>query len=231
MRWIDGDMPFSETFGDHFYAREDGRDETAHVFIAQNRLVERWGEADNFTIGELGFGTGLNLFETWRQWIEHRKPGQMLHFVSFEAFPMDGTSIAKAISRWPDLVPLFKRFQDDWTQVGKGEASFDLDVQTRFEIHVGDALGGVSAWSGRADAWYLDGFAPSRNQAMWSQELMKSVFDHTAPGGSFATYTAAGWVRRNLQSAGFDVEKRPGHGFKREMMGGVRPAASEGSQG
>lgn len=220
LEWIDGNMPFSPRFGDHFYAREDGRAESAHVFLGHNGLPERWLEGDDFTIGELGFGTGLNLLETWRHWIMARRDGQRLAFVSFEAFPMRADDIRMAISRWPDLLPLCEAFLAQWPDQPQGVVRLELDAQTTLEVHVGDALGRVTSWEGLANAWYLDGFAPSRNPAMWSAELMAAVAGRTAPGGTFATYTAAGWVRRNLQAAGFAVDKRPGHGRKRENLSG-----------
>lgn len=213
-------MPFSTLFGDHFYARQDGRAETAYVFIAQNDLPARWADGEDFTIGELGFGTGLNLFETWRQWVVQRKPGQKLSFVSFEAYPMPGDAMRQAISRWPDLVALCEVFVPLWEKARPGINHFQLDDQTSCTVHVGDALDRLNQWEGQADAWYLDGFAPAKNETMWSDVLMQAVADHTAAGGSFATYTAAGWVRRNLQAAGFSVEKIAGHGTKREMIRG-----------
>ncbi|MEO1745479.1 MAG: tRNA (5-methylaminomethyl-2-thiouridine)(34)-methyltransferase MnmD [Pseudomonadota bacterium] len=227
LEWIDGDMPFSTLFGDHFYARQDGRAETAYVFLAQNGLPGRWSHGDDFTIGELGFGTGLNLFETWRQWREHRRDGQTLTFASFEAYPMPTDAMRQAISRWPDLLPLCDDFLKHWSDVAAGKNRFQLDAQTVCEVHVGDALGGVAGWHGKADAWYLDGFAPAKNEAMWSADLMQAVADHSTDNGTFATYTAAGWVRRNLQDAGFAVEKIPGHGTKRDMIRGQLQAGRD----
>lgn len=223
LRWTDGDMPFSSRFGDHFYAREDGRAETAYVFIGQNRLPERWAEGGDFTIAELGFGTGLNFLETWRQWIAARRSCARLHFVSFEAFPLQTDDMKRAIGRWPDLSPLCERLLCPWPSLSGVPTRWALDDQTDLTVHVGEAAACVAAWGEAADAWYLDGFAPARNPDMWSAELMQSVFDRTAPGGTFATYTAAGWVRRNLQSAGLVVDKRPGFGGKREMLAGYRP--------
>jgi tRNA U34 5-methylaminomethyl-2-thiouridine-forming methyltransferase MnmC len=223
LEWMDGDMPFSTRFGDHFYTREDGRAETGHVFIGQNRLAERWGDSADMVIAELGFGTGLNFLETWRQWQFHRLPGARLDFVSFEALPMTADEITTAIGRWPDLAPLCVRLVERWPDLTSTPVTWILDPQTRLTVVAGDALDGVTRWNGLADAWYLDGFAPARNPDMWSEPLMQAVFDRTKPGGTFATYTAAGWVRRNLQAAGFDVEKVPGFGGKREMMRGRRP--------
>src|SRR5262245_63814582 len=86
LEWIDGDMPYSPAFGDHFYCREDGRAECGHVFLAGNGLPGRWAEDGAFVIGELGFGTGLNFCETWRVWKE-TGAGGALHFISFELHP------------------------------------------------------------------------------------------------------------------------------------------------
>jgi tRNA U34 5-methylaminomethyl-2-thiouridine-forming methyltransferase MnmC len=221
LSWLDGDMPFSQTFGDHFYSRADGRAECRHVFMGGNGLPERWTTGADFTIGELGFGTGLNFLETWRAWRETRPPGGKLHFVSFEAFPMPGEAIARALTAWPALSPLADMLLEHWPSLGTVPAAWRMDEFTTLTVIVGDALSGVTNWPGRADAWYLDGFAPARNPDMWSAELMRAVAEHSEPSGTFATYTAAGWVRRNLQAAGFAVEKAPGHGGKREMMRGV----------
>ena len=87
-------------------------------------------------------------------------------------------------------------------------------------VILGDARQTLPQWQGQADAWYLDGFSPARNPELWSPELLAEVARHTRPHGSFATYTAAGHVRRALQAAGFQVERRPGYGQKRHMTRG-----------
>ena len=153
LEWMDGDMPFSTRFGDHFYAREDGRAETGHVFIGQNRLAERWGDGADMVIAELGFGTGLNFLETWRQWRLHRLPGARLDFVSFEALPMTADEIMTAIGRWPDLAPLCVRLVERWPDLTSTPVTWILDPQTRLTVVAGDALDGVTRWNGLADAY------------------------------------------------------------------------------
>lgn len=88
-------------------------------------------------------------------------------------------------------------------------------------VIVGDARETLAAWDGRADAWFLDGFSPARNPELWGPDLMAQVARHTAPDGSFATYTAAGHVRRALSEAGFAVSRAPGFAGKRHMSRGV----------
>ena len=82
---------------------------------------------------------------------------------------------------------------------------------------MGDARETLPRWAGKADAWYLDGFSPAKNPEWWGPDLMRQVALHTEKGGSIATYTAAGFVRRGLQEAGFSVTRVAGYGRKRHM--------------
>ncbi len=218
--WEANDVPRSSVFDDTFYTRGDGQAETAYVFIDGNRLPERWPGSDEFSIAELGFGTGLNFLETWRRWIAVRSPAQQLVFTSFEAYPISADDMARALSRWETLKPLSGMLVSRWREAPGLPVLWQLDDQTRLEIIPGKAEQSLKHWDGPADAWYLDGFSPARNPDMWGRDLMQQVHDHTAPDGSFATYTAAGDVRRNLQEAGFVVSKRKGFAGKREMLHG-----------
>ncbi|MDH6269155.1 tRNA U34 5-methylaminomethyl-2-thiouridine-forming methyltransferase MnmC [Rhizobium sp. SG_E_25_P2] len=226
--WIDGDMPYSTLFGDHFYCRSDGRAECGHVFVGANGLPGRWADGGAFAIGELGFGTGLNFCETLRIWRAPRAAGQApgtLSFTSFELYPMEREAIAKALSRWPELTRERGDLLALWPEKPDSDVTLTFEPDVTLRVIVGDALDRLSARKNLFDAWYLDGFAPSRNPAMWSEELMAAVCDHTSPGGTFATYAAAGFVRRNLMAAGFAVERRPGFAGKREMLAGTKSAA------
>jgi len=222
LEWFDGDMPYSPLFGDHFYCRADGRLECGHVFIAGNGLPERWMKGDTFRIGELGFGTGLNFCETWRQWKATRLPDGHLHFTSFELYPMPRAAIDKALSRWTEIDAERTALTALWPEAPTGTVMLDLDPQTRLSVVCGPAMDGLANWPGEFDAFYLDGFAPSRNPDMWSEDLMQLVFERTARGGSFSTYAAAGFVRRNLAAAGFAVERPAGFAGKREMLRGTK---------
>jgi tRNA U34 5-methylaminomethyl-2-thiouridine-forming methyltransferase MnmC len=208
--WRDGILPVSRRFDDPYFSLADGLSETRHVFLAGNDLPQRL--CDGFHIAELGFGTGLNLLATLIAWQQSQRPGT-LHFTSFEAFPMAVDDIARALQAFPEALTVAAPFLEQW---GKGQRSLALPG-LRAQIIIGDARDTLPAWQGRADAWYLDGFSPAKNPELWSPELMAEVARHTAPGGSFATYTAAGHVRRALAEAGFTVERRPGHGHKRHM--------------
>ncbi|MFB9947795.1 tRNA (5-methylaminomethyl-2-thiouridine)(34)-methyltransferase MnmD [Rhizobium puerariae] len=230
--WHEGDMPYSREFGDHFYCRTDGRLECGHTFLAGNGLPDRWtrpaSPAGDFRIGELGFGTGLNFCETWRQWKLSRTTGAGLHFMSFELYPMKRTEIDRALSRWPEIDAERKALVAAWPDEPAGRVELRMDARTRLTVACGPALESVMAAEPGFDAWFLDGFAPSRNPDMWSPELMQALYEKTAPGGTFGTYAAAGFVRRNLTAAGFAVERRVGFAGKREMLCGMKPDQKSG---
>jgi tRNA U34 5-methylaminomethyl-2-thiouridine-forming methyltransferase MnmC len=225
LEWREGDMPYSQAFGDHFYSQADGRLECDHVFLAGNNLPQRWQTAKTFRIGELGFGTGLNLCETWRQWKLLRTADSHLDVVSFELFPMQGQELERALAHWPQIEAERTALVAAWPEAPAGRVHFVLDAQTTLTVICGAALKGVEATKDDFDAWFLDGFSPAKNPEMWSPELMRAVFERTVPGGTFSTYAAAGFVRRNLIAAGFAVERAPGFAGKREMLRGLRPAA------
>ncbi|WP_149141919.1 tRNA (5-methylaminomethyl-2-thiouridine)(34)-methyltransferase MnmD [Gemmobacter caeruleus] len=214
--WRDGVIPVSTRFDDPYFSLNDGLSETRHVFLAGNRLETRL--RDGFHVAELGFGTGLNLLALQILWAGMGAPGT-LRFTSFEAFPMRAADIAQALDHFPEARAVAGPFLDQWAA---GTTRLSLPG-IRAEIVIGDARQTLPTWQGRADAWFLDGFSPAKNPELWSDDLMAEVGRHTAPGGSFATYTAAGGVRRALAAAGFAVERQPGHGRKRHMTAGQFP--------
>ena len=212
LEWQGGVLPVSTRFGDPYFSVADGLAETRHVFLAGNGLPGRFSAG--FHIAELGFGTGLNLLATVMAWRE--AAAGSLRYTSFEAYPLGAASIARALEAFPEARAVAGPFLAQWA---KGSRRIVLEGVVA-DIIIGDARETLPAWDGKADAWYLDGFSPARNPELWSPDLMAAVARHTAPGGSFATYTAAGQVRRSLAAAGFQVERLPGHGRKRHMTAG-----------
>ncbi len=209
--WRDGRVPVSRRFDDPYFSLAGGLDETRHVFLAGNDLPQRF--ADGFRIAELGFGTGLNLIAAALAWGD--RPGGF-RFTSFEAFPMPPADMERALAQFPDTAGFSAALVGHWAT---GARRFRLGP-AEVEIVAGDARDTLPVWPGRADAWFLDGFSPAKNPELWGEALLGEVARHTAPGGSFATYAAAGHVRRALAAAGFEVARVPGYGAKRHMSRG-----------
>lgn len=212
--WREGIVPVSRRFDDPYFSLADGLAETRHVFLRGNGLPARL--RDGFQVAELGFGTGLNLLALWMAWQGVGGPG-VVRFTSFEAYPLTAEEMGRALAAFPEAAAVAGPMLAQWAE---GRRVIDLPG-LRAEVIVGDARETLPRWGGVAEAWFLDGFSPAKNPEMWSEELMQAVAAHTGTGGSFATYTAAGHVRRALAAAGFAVERRPGHGRKRHMTVGI----------
>lgn len=214
LTWREDVIPVSTRFDDPYFSLQGGLAETQHVFLGGNDLPARF--VPGFHVAELGFGTGLNLIATVMAWREASVPGT-LHYTSFEAFPMAAEDMARALAAFPEVLAAAMPMLDQWAA---GQTTIRLP-DLAAEVVIGDAGVTLDGWSGIADAWYLDGFSPAKNPELWSDDLMQCVAQHTKPDGTFATYTAAGHVRRSLATAGFAVERREGFGRKRHMSAGV----------
>ena len=206
--WREGGIPVSQRFNDPYFSLNGGLNETRHVFLAGNDLPDRLHPG--FHVAELGFGTGLNLLAL------AQIADQPIRFTSFEAYPMDLPQLEQAHAAFPELAALTAELRAGYParrfRVGLVEA----------EILIGDARDLLPHWDGSADAWFLDGFSPAKNPELWGEALMGEVGAHTAPGGTFATYSAAGHIRRALGAAGFAVTRAQGYAGKRHMSRGTR---------
>ncbi len=222
LQWSEDNVPYAPRFGDSYFSKAGGRAETEHVFLSGNDLPRRWLGRSHFSIGELGFGTGLNFFHTLWRLRMLGAGGQVvprLRFVSFEMYPLDPDDMRRCLREWPELLPVAEPFLENWA-LPEGWSVFEQD-DVVLQLAIGDAGAMIGQLEGAMDCWYLDGFSPAKNPGLWSENLLGAVALKTAEDGSFATYTAAGWVRRNLENAGFNVVKCPGFAGKRDMSRGV----------
>ncbi|MBO6758648.1 MAG: tRNA (5-methylaminomethyl-2-thiouridine)(34)-methyltransferase MnmD [Roseibium sp.] len=237
--WIDEEVPRAARFDDTYFSRAGGLAETRHVFLGGNDLPARFEGRSAFTIGELGFGTGLNFLAT----LSALKPLTVrphLTFISFELYPLTTAQLERALAAFPELQEEADRLlaiwapKPGWNRFDVAGASVRLGVGDARELIDGLQLDPQSAQGADlhkmaaecsiapVEAWFLDGFSPAKNPELWEADLLRKVGALTAPDGTLATYSAAGWVRRNLEAAGFTVEKRAGFAGKREMVTGRR---------
>jgi len=231
LEWLEDGVPRAAGFGDTYFSRAGGLQETAHVFLSGNGLPQRFAGRDSFTIAEFGFGTGLNFLSAVKA-LQEVVPSPRLTFVSFELYPMTRDQLHRALAAFPELGPLTGDLLEAWDP-HPGWTMMEVDG-TRLVLGVGDArelIGELAAGQAlladepvSVDAWFLDGFSPSKNPELWDADLLKMAAGITAEGGTLATYTAAGWVRRNLQAAGFEIRKVKGYAGKREMVIGHKAA-------
>jgi tRNA 5-methylaminomethyl-2-thiouridine biosynthesis bifunctional protein len=226
--WADDGAPRSGRFDDVYFSKEDGLAESRAVFLTGCDLPNAWADRRHFTVAELGFGTGLNIVALLDLWRQERPADGHLHVFSVEGFPLSRDEAARALSAWPDMAEITGALLDRWPSGTPGFHRVSLsEFGATLDLAIGDAEWALRQWSGQADAWFLDGFAPSTNPGMWSDAVMDAVAARSAPGARVATFTVAGAVRRGLAERGFQVDKRPGHGRKRERLEARLPGAMQ----
>ena len=214
---------FNESLNAYYHSIHGALKESQHIFInlGLKEVLSRYLSKNTnenpeikqvVTIFEMGFGTGLNAFLTWREADKMQVP---IHYVTVEAYPIteekakqlnyhkllqtDQLTILHQIS-WEEAIPLSPYFT-----IEKHLSSLqDFDTKTRF------------------DAIYYDAFAPSSQPELWTQEIFEKLAPWLKTGGNLTTYCSKGYVKRNLKAAGFTVQKHPGPGYKREVLRAIR---------
>src|SRR5690606_9210512 len=185
----------SPDFGDVYRKAAGGLAEAETVFVGGARMRERWTERASFTLLDLGLGIGANFFATLAAWRgDPRRPAR-LDFVSVEAHPLPAADLDDALGRIGVARADAQRLLAQWPLPlpGLHQAFFD-DGRVVLTLAFGDAAAIVPRLALAADAFYLDGFAPSRNPAMWSPALMKQLARRARPGATVASYSVAGSV-------------------------------------
>ncbi|KIH82390.1 bifunctional tRNA (5-methylaminomethyl-2-thiouridine)(34)-methyltransferase MnmD/FAD-dependent 5-carboxymethylaminomethyl-2-thiouridine(34) oxidoreductase MnmC [Pseudomonas batumici] len=222
--WDDQGRPHSRVFDDVYFSDHSGLEETRYVFLEQNRLEERFaalGPNERLVIGETGFGTGLNFLCAWQLFNRCAVPGARLHFVSVEKYPLSRADLHRALALWPELAMLGAQLLAQYVAIHQGFQRLVLeDGRVTLTLLIGDALEQLPQLDARIDAWFLDGFAPAKNPAMWTPELFAELARLAAPGATLSTFTSTGWVRRSLNAAGFKMRRTPGIGHKWEILRG-----------
>lgn len=218
-------VPRSSKFGDVYFSKTDGLAESRHVFIDGNDLTTRLANLRNFerfVIGEIGFGTGLNILAIWQLWQQIRPDNHShLHIITTEKFPLSKTDLAQALSVWTELAGLSQQLIDNYPPPLSGCHRLNwFDERLTIDLWLGDATSSLSqvTGQGKVDAWLLDGFAPSCNQELWSESLLAQIARLSKPHTTLATFSVASAVKQGLKHHGFALAKRKGFGKKREML-------------
>ncbi|HEY1182176.1 MAG TPA: bifunctional tRNA (5-methylaminomethyl-2-thiouridine)(34)-methyltransferase MnmD/FAD-dependent 5-carboxymethylaminomethyl-2-thiouridine(34) oxidoreductase MnmC [Rhodocyclaceae bacterium] len=223
LEWAADGTPRSHDYDDVYHSTEGGLAQTRHVFLAGNALPQRWQGRRQFTILETGFGLGLNFLATWQAWRNDPQRCERLHFISTELHPFTRDDLATLHTRWPELAPLAEQLQAAWPPLTAGFHHLLLEGgRVALTLLFGDARDTLEQLNGRADAVYLDGFAPRKNPQLWSPEVLQLLTHHAAPGATLASWCVAGEVRAALRAAGWTLRKRPGYAHKWQMLTGHR---------
>jgi tRNA 5-methylaminomethyl-2-thiouridine biosynthesis bifunctional protein len=219
--WKDPTSPSSDRFDDLYPCGPQGLAAARQVFLAGNQLPQAWRDRDLFVIGETGFGSGLNFLGTWQLWRETAPPSARLHYLSVEGFPLSREQLLHCLAPCSELATLTKQLAEVYPPVHEGFHRVWLDRgRVALTLLVGDAATVLAEAEARVDAWFLDGFAPARNPAMWSPEVFAEIARLSVPQTTFATFTTVETVHRGLENVGFSARAESGFGSRKARLTG-----------
>ena len=213
---------YSRWYDDIYFDKTDGVKEKEHVYLNANDLANRIKLSDKLCIAELGFGTGLNFILTWRLWKKNRKPNSSLTYISFEKAPLSKKEMTMVYKKFKELNDFSDQLIQKLTDNYKTNRTIYFKSENINLILIYDDFSLLTNFDFKADIWFLDGFAPSKNPEAWDNSYYKNIYNRTNLKGSLSTFTSSGLVRRGLALAGFSVTKVSGFGQKREMLKAVK---------
>jgi len=244
IHWLESGEPFSEQFQDFYFSTDGGFQETEYVFLKQNNIPQAFIELTDkqqiFRIAETGFGTGLNFLITAMHWLQTSSLNSTLEYTSIEKYPLKKIDLIQIFlifnKNWPQLSTFCEELQTHYPTIIEanqiqlslfnGRITLNLLIEDASSAlkKLSNTLSDVPIPSRKIDAWYLDGFSPAKNPDMWNQDLFNSIAELSKSGTTISTFSSAGFVRRGLQEAGFNMFKVPGLGKKREILSGIKLA-------
>ena len=225
--WKDN-LPYSKLYQDRFF-QDDAVSEIKNIFIEPNNLLKRIKNGSQIHIGELGFGFGLNFFVTAKFWFENNKNSNShnLEYLAIDEALPTKAQILKIIDHFPEFEEICNIFLNSYDlSHNDSQRIFFSSLKIRLTLIQNDVESGLKNLLGlennQIDAWYLDGFDPSKNKSMWSNSVFQYIKFLSANNATFGTFTSAGFVKRGLKKFGFEVNKAKGFGRKRHKLTGIK---------
>lgn len=208
--------------GSHSLLREDMNEtyhsfhgavgESRYVFVEQGLafyLSEK--NAKEISVLEIGFGTGLNAYLSALFAETH---GVKVSYHTLEPFPV------------PEELYCQFNFADNernnqlLQRIHQAKWDEQCAISDQFKFQKYQIT--LEEFETRAlfDVIFFDAFAPSKQAEVWELANIQKCYDLLNPGGFLTTYCAQGQFKRNLKSAGFEVETLKGAHGKKEMVRG-----------
>jgi len=213
--------PYSLDFDDFYFQPGLGPEESLAVFIEGADLPERLARLPQdglYVVGETGFGSGLNCLLAADCFARHAPQSARLHLLSCEKHPLEPHDLERIHAAWPQLAALSASLRAQYPAPVPGRHALHLSQNIELVLLFGEAEAMLHDIDTQADSWLLDGFAPSRNPALWTEAMSRMLAARSRPGATLASFTVAGQVRRHLSQAGFAVSRAAGFGGKRQRL-------------
>jgi tRNA U34 5-methylaminomethyl-2-thiouridine-forming methyltransferase MnmC len=210
----DGSSSFYlENFDESFHSKHGAIQESQHIYIGNG--LELFKNSDRVNILELGFGTGLNSLLSYQFAKENNI---RINYTAIELYPLQQYEINKLNyqSSLEIEAKIFDKIEFcEWHTKVEISEFFSL---RKLEMDIKE----LDFPSDSFDLVYFDAFNPDIQPELWTEDVFKRLYKTMNITSFLLTYSVKGFVKRNLKSAGFKIEKLPGPIGKREILRAIR---------
>ena len=197
-----------------YHSIHGAEQESQHVFVQAGLACALAERADApLRIFEMGLGTGLNALLTLEYVLQRKRS---IAYTAVEKFPLlPAEAMQLNYCDHPErssLVPLFNELHHC-----KWNTRTDLDPLFSIEKWNTDLID-MPLPAEPYHLIYFDAFAPTPQPELWTKAVFQQLAQYCVQGAILTTYCSKGEVRRNMEAAGWKIEKIPGPPGKREMV-------------
>lgn len=197
-------------WGESYHSKNGAIAEAYHVFIKNGFEIT----SGDVRILEIGFGTGLNALITL---MESSKAHRQVSYVAVEGYPLaieEAFQMNYGLSLGVDE-SIFKLLHTiPWERAERISPHFSLEKRHLLFENI--------SYNAEMHLIYFDAFGYRVQPELWSESIFRKMYNALLPGGILVTYACRSVIRKNMQAAGFKVEKLVGPPGKREMLRAVK---------
>lgn len=203
---------YSPQYNQQYHSLQGALVEAEHIYVNLGlRPILEQAESTVYVF-EMGFGTGLNAFLTWKLADLLKKN---IYYVAVEAFPVTRD---EAFSLNYAALTGYSGFMDLHDCAWSAECAVSENFILRKEHSRLENFKSTEKF----DVIYYDAFDPRAQPELWTAEIFSQVAAQTRQGGVLVTYSSKGIVKRALRAAGFEVQRHRGPGRKTHVLKAIK---------
>lgn len=208
---------FLPDFNEYYHSKHGAISESEHVFIKNGLFFWKKNNPNKkyCNIFEVGFGTGLNAFLTFKN--SNFMPNINFTYSSIEANPLKVSEI-KQLNYDKNLNDNDNKFRfihhSVWNSPVKLSKNFTLiknnSALQNFNIEI------------NTDIIYFDPFCHRVQPEMWTKKIINPIINSMNKFSVFVTFSSMNILFNLLKGLKMDVEKIPGPNKKKKMIRAVK---------
>lgn len=207
---------FHPSIKENYHSRNGALQESNHVFLNSGlRYYLADKQAEQVSVLEVGFGTGLNFlltadFCTGKELI--------LDYVGIEPLPLSLSLIEQTDYHEHVSGNTWQSFKENYDRA----ILQTVNLNNFCSLNIAYVQLQNFKSDLKFDVIYFDAFASTNQPELWTKEAIEHTLSFLKPGGVFVTYAITGDLKRIMKSLGMKIEKAPGAEGKREMLRAVK---------